>query len=71
MASNERVGITLDVLPGTFAGVTAALGGFNELVAATSQFSTAIAQSTSVVDAMTLTLGVALAGAAIVATRKK
>lgn len=64
MASNERVGITLDVLPGTFAGVTAAIGGFNELVAATSQFSTAIAQSTSVVDAMTLTLGVALAGAA-------
>ena len=64
MASNERVGITLDVLPGTFAGVTAALGGFNELVAATSQFSTAIAKSTSVVDAMTLTLGVALAGAA-------
>ena len=64
MASNERVGITLDVLPGTFAGVTAALGGFNELVAATSMFSKAIADSTSVVDAMTLTLGVALAGAA-------
>lgn len=64
MASNERVGITLDVLPGTFAGVTAALGGFNELVAATSMFSKAVADSTSVVDAMTLTLGVALAGAA-------
>lgn len=64
MASNERVGITLDVLPGTFAGVTAALGGFNELVAATSMFSKAIAESTSVIDAMTLTLGVALAGAA-------
>lgn len=64
MASNERVGITLDVLPGTFAGVTAALGGFNELVAATSMFSKAIADSTSVIDAMTLTLGVALAGAA-------
>ena len=64
MASNERVGITLDVLPGTFAGVTAALGGFNELVAATSVFSKAIADSTSVIDAMTLTLGVALAGAA-------
>lgn len=64
MASNERVGITLDVLPGTFAGVTAALGGFNELVAATSMFSKAIADSTSVIDAMTLTLGVGLAGAA-------
>ena len=64
MASNERVGITLDVLPGTFAGVTAALGGFNELVAATSMFAKAIADSTSVVDAMTLTLGVGLAGAA-------
>ena len=64
MASNERVGITLDILPGTFAGVTAALGGFNELVAATSQFSTAIANSTSVMDAMILNVGVALVGAA-------
>ena len=61
---NEHVGITLDVLPGTMAGITAALGGFNELVAATSMFASAVGKSTSVVDSMVLTLGVGLAGAA-------
>lgn len=61
---NEHVGFTLDVLPGTLAGITAALGGFNELVAATSMFATAVGRSTSVVDSMILTLGVGLAGAA-------
>lgn len=60
---NESVGITLDVLPGTLGGITAALGGFNELVAATSIVTSAVAESTSAVDAMLLTLGVGLVGA--------
>lgn len=59
---NESVGITLDVLPGTLGGITAALGGFNELVAATSLVTSAVAQSTSAVDSMLLTLGVGLVG---------
>ena len=60
---NESVGITLDVLPGTLGGITAALGGFNELVAATSLVTSAVAESTSAVDSMLLTLGVGLVGA--------
>lgn len=60
---NESVGITLDVLPGTLGGITAALGGFNELVAATSLVTSAVAQSTSAVDSMLLTLGIGLVGA--------
>lgn len=60
---NESVGITLDILPGTLGGITAALGGFNELVAATSLVTSAVAQSTSAVDSMLLTLGIGLIGA--------
>lgn len=59
---NEHVGITLDVLPGTFGGITAALGGFNELVGAASMLSTAIGRSSDAITSMTLTAGLAIAG---------
>lgn len=59
---NEHVGITLDVLPGTLGGITAALGGFNELVGAASMLSTAIGRSSDAITSMTLTAGLAIAG---------
>ena len=60
---NEHVSMTLDVLPGTFGGIIAAIAGFNELVSSATTLAGAVGQSTSAVESMALTAGVALAGA--------
>ena len=65
--ANEHVSMTLDVLPGTFGGIIAAIAGFNELVSSATTLAGAVGKSTSAVESMALTAGVALAGAAAAA----
>ena len=60
----EDISMTMNVLPGTFAGLTAAAAGMNQIVGLVNTLGNRVGQTTSILDSMLVTFsaGVTYAG---------
>ena len=60
----EDISMTMNVLPGTFAGLTAAAAGMNQIVGLVNTLGNRVGQTTSILDSMLVTLsaGITYAG---------